>query len=145
MSYRTRRADLASETDQDHLRDLHEMSFGDDAPVPVFDKDAWWLVFPTGLEEPIAFAGCVPSSLGVGYAYHKRAGVLPGHRGHGLQRRLISIRERWARKEGFHTIVTDTCANTPSANNLIRSGYTLFEPKTSWSLKGALYFTKSLY
>lgn len=144
MSYRTRRADLLSDVDQDHLRELHDACFGDSAPVPTFDKEAWWLIFPMGQSEPAAFAGCVPSSLGTGYAYHKRAGVMPIHRGHGLQRRLISIRERWARREGFHTIVTDTCANTPSANNLIRAGYELFDPKSPWGLKGGLYFRKSL-
>lgn len=134
-----------SDADEGRLRELHDECFGDSAPMPSFDPTdvgAWWLVYHAG--DAVAFAGCVPSSYGKGYAYHKRSGVLPLHRGHGLQRRLISIRERWARKEGFHTIVTDTCANTPSSNNLIRSGYELFDPKSPWGLKGGLYFRKSL-
>ena len=133
-----------SDEDVEHLRELHEMCFGDSAPQVTYDKGAWWLVYKAGDPEPVGFAGIVPSTLGTGYAYLKRSGVLPPHRGHGLQRRLITLRERWARKEGFHTVVSDTCENTPSANNLIRKGYVLFDPKTPWTLKGGLYFKKSL-
>lgn len=144
MPYRSRRADLASEEDVEALRDLHELCFGTTAPQVTYDKGAWWLVYKVGGKDPMGFGGIVPSTLGPGYAYLKRSGILPDHRGHGLQRRLIAIRERWARKEGFHTVVTDTCDNTPSANNLIRSGYFLFEPKPLWGLKGGLYFKKPL-
>lgn len=58
--------------------------------------------------------------------------------------RMIQVRERWARKNGYTRAVTDTYETIHSANNLIRSGYTLFKPTELWSYKGALYFTKSL-
>lgn len=144
MSYVTRRCDLASDEDLENLREMHDQCFGDTAPAVTYDKGAWWLVYQKGSPEPVGFAGIVPSSLGVGYGYLKRGGVLPAHRGHGLQRRLISIRVRWARKEGYHTLVSDTWGNTHSSNNLIRSGFHLFDPKVPWGLKGGLYFRKSL-
>jgi GNAT superfamily N-acetyltransferase len=144
MTYRSRRADLTDDLDVENLRDLHTLTFGDTAPMAEFDYGAWWLVYPAGEQDPIAFAGIVKSSYGPGYAYFKRMGVLPGHRGHGLQRRLIRVRERWARKEGFHTIITDTCENSQSANNLVRCGFKLFDPPVGWGLKGSIYFRKSV-
>lgn len=146
--YFSRRASLLSGKDVTLLRSLHERCFSDTAPMPEFDyasdKGAWWLMFASGETTPVAFAGIVPSTYGPGFAYHKRAGVVQAHRGSGLQRRLIHLRERWARKHKFHTIVTDTCETCASSNNLIRCGYTLFEPPVPWGLSGSLYFRKKL-
>lgn len=149
MSYRSRRADLACEEDVDHLTDLHKLTFGDTAPLAELDYGAWWLIYPfkSGFmfQMPVAFAGIVPASLGNGIGYLKRAGVLKDHCGHGLQRRLIRMREAYARKQGWHTIVTETSPdNIPSANNLIKAGYKIYEPETKWGVKGAIYWRKPL-
>src|SRR4051812_32624487 len=58
-----------------------------------------------------AWLACDAAGVAVGYAtgkiwtpdnyfYFTRCGVLPEARGHGLQRRLIAARCRWARKHG---------------------------------------------
>ena len=142
--YVSRRAILTSDDDLDHLRDLHTLTFGDTAPMPELDYGAWWLVRPKDATDPVAFCGVVNSSMGSGIAYMKRAGVLEGHRGKGLQRRMINLRVNWARRQGCHKIITETHDNTYSSNNLIRAGFELFEPECPWSFKGALYFQKLL-
>ncbi len=144
MSYRTRRANPDSDEDTEWLRDLHDACFGNNAPQVPYDYGMWWLAYKKDEPDPIGFTGVVPSTLGTGYAYLKRSGVMPIHRGHGLQRRFINIRERWAKREGYHTLVTDTFANTPSANNLIRCGFILFDPVYPWGINGGLYFCKAL-
>lgn len=145
MRYCSRRADLLSEADLEELRELHFFTFTTTAPCPDFDKGAWWFIYPEGKPDNlIAFAGVVGSSFGPGYAYLKRSGVLKAHRGNGLQRRLIRLREAWARKAGYHTVMTDTRGNTPSSNNLIAAGYRLFDPPSPWGMRGTLYFKKAL-
>lgn len=146
MSYYSRRADLTEDEDLDWLRDLHRYTFGDSAPMLDFDYGAWWLVFRRDDPEPAGFGGIVPSDCdyGPGFAYLKRAGVVHDHRGHGLQRRLLRIREAYARREGYHTILTETRDNPQSANNLIKAGYQMWDPPTPWALAGSLYWRKLL-
>jgi GNAT superfamily N-acetyltransferase len=82
----------------------------------------------------------VPDSL-----FLSGAGVVPEFRGMGLQRRMIAVRENAARRAGCVCVVTYTSPhNLPSANNLIRSGYLLYEPHSPWGVAGALYFKKEL-
>lgn len=144
MLYRSRRADLLDDEDVEHLKELHQHTFAHEAPVPDLTYGAWWLVFPHRESDPVAFCGVVHSNIGPGYGYLKRAGVLCGHWGNGLQRRMIALREAWARREGLCTMLTETTDNPPSANNLIRAGYRMFKPDVPWGLKGALYWRKGL-
>lgn len=108
-----------------------------------YDRGQWWLVWdgPT----PVAFAGAYIHAPDK-YCYLYRVGVLSTHRGHGLQRRLIRVREQWGREQGdikgFYTYTTSD--NLASANNLIRSGYRLFIPSRRWGGKRALYWAKKL-
>lgn len=141
-AYRTRRVDGTDDDVADTLRDLHDQCFGDTAPQIDPENGHWWLTF-TG-REPVAFCGLLPSAqwLNTGYLY--RVGVLPEHRGRGLQQRLIAVREAHARRLGWSHTITDTTENTPSANSLIRRGYTLYEPKRPWGLPSALYWKKAL-
>lgn len=142
--YMPRRVDLADEDAVDSIRDLHKLTFPE-SPMPDLTYGAWWLIYPDATDDPVAFCGAVHSSLGTGFSYLKRAGVLRAHWGHGLQRRMIRLRERWQRAEGFHTSVTDTTwDNIASANNLIACGYRLFEPVPRWAFKNGLYFKKTL-
>lgn len=145
MYYRSRRADLSSEEDLEHIHDLHHLTFGPDTPQPELDYGAWWLVFPSEKDFPIAFGGVVACKRVRAHGYLKRAGVLEAHTGHGLQRRLIRMRESWARREGLSVLVTDTSRDSiASSNNLIKSGYKLYEPEQPWGVAGALYWRKVL-
>ncbi len=62
-------------------------------------------------------------------AFLNRAGVVRQYRGLGLQLRMIRLRERRARAEGYVRLLTYTVAgNVPSANNLIKAGYRQWVP-----------------
>jgi GNAT superfamily N-acetyltransferase len=125
------------------LRGLHEATFGDDAPLAPTCYGHWWLAYLGG--EPVGFAGLVPAAtLDKGTGYLKRAGVLEGHRGQGLQLRLIRVREQRARRNGWHTLVTETTDNPASANNLIKAGFRIFEPETRWAFQHSIYWRKKL-
>lgn len=147
MGYRIREVDGSDDDLGDEITTLNYMVFSlERDPVPSLKTDTgyWWLVFHDGEQEPIAFAGLTPSTLGPGYGYLKRSGVLPRHRGHGLQKRLVRVREAKARRLGWHTLVTDTTSNVPSANNMIASGFRLFDPEVRWAFQNSLYWRKQL-
>lgn len=105
-------------------------------------KDHWWLAYVDG--EPAGF-GCLRIYTD-GTAYHALAGVLERFRGQGLQKRLLRAREAFAKKEGCRIAFTYTAwRNWPSANSLIREGYTLYTPHAKpWGLPWSLYFRKTL-
>jgi GNAT superfamily N-acetyltransferase len=132
---------------RDELRFLHDVAFEGSAPEPDFKIGDWWLATSTwadGSEELAAFAALAPSYSTPGAGYLKRVGVHPLHRGHGLQRRLLRVREARARKLGYSALVTDTTSNIPSANNLIAAGFRLFQPKDPWAFEHSLYWKKDL-
>jgi len=141
MTYSIREVDGTEDDIVDTLNELHAACFLDSAIRVPYDYGYWWIAYRC--DEPAGFAGIVPSSIGLGVGYLKRAGVLPWHRGNGLQRRLLKVREAKARKLGWSRIITDTTDNVPSANNLIAAGYRLFQPRP-WAFKHSLYWTKEL-
>lgn len=102
----------------------------------------WWLAHEGDLA--VGFAGIVQSVRWADAMYLCRAGVAESHRGRGIQKRLIAVRERYARAEGKRWIVTDTTSNPQSGNSLIGRGFRLFNPTTPWGPKSALYWRKKL-
>jgi GNAT superfamily N-acetyltransferase len=126
------------------IRDLHDETFGDEAPnVDASDDGYWWLVYRD--KQPVAFAGLAASLRYVDVGYLKRSGVILGHRGAGLQRRLIRAREAKARKLGWTHLVSDTSDNPQSANNLIRAGYLIYEPEHKYGFRHTIYWKKDLH
>lgn len=149
MTYRIRKADLTNDDDLDHLRDIHILTFDNDAPMPAFGTEyedaAWWLVYDRNLpEHPMGFAGVCKSTAHPKAAYFWRVGVLPEYAGLGLGRRLLRTAERHARAAGYSWMISDTKDAVRSANNFIKSGYLMFEPEEPWSFAGACYFRKKL-
>lgn len=146
MTYIIREVDGDDEDISETLDTLHDLCFMDAALRVPYDYGFWWMAFLD--KEPVGFAGITPSTIGPGVGYLKRVGVLPEHRGHGLQKRLLRVRERKARQVGWHTLITDTTDNVPSANNLIDAGYRLFVPEAvqahKWAFEFSLYWRKSL-
>ena len=109
-------------------------------------EDHWWLA--TVNDEPPGF-GCLrvmDTTALVPLGYHALSGVLARFRGQGIQRKLLKAREAYARKAGCLQCCTYTAwRNWPSANSLIREGYTLYTPATKpWGLEYSLYFRKTL-
>lgn len=144
MTYVIRKIDDPVE-EEEEIHGLHDAIFASDAPLPTIGDAAWW--YALDQNAPVGFAAIRPcqNSTNVGLAYLYRCGVLPWHRGHGLQRRLLQVRERWARANGYHSIVTDcTIDNPASANSLIRAGYRLYNPGDRWALSSSAYWIKHL-
>lgn len=120
---------------------MHAECFpGFDMVVPI---GTWWFGYRRGLDEPVAFAALWPSQRQEGAGYLARAGVMPIARGHGLQKRLIKVREKEAKRKGWTVLFSDTFpANVQSMNNLFACGYRAFIPKEPWCGGDWIYFKK---
>jgi GNAT superfamily N-acetyltransferase len=149
MNFTIKEVDASDEHYAEEIIDLHDLTFFDPMVRPDLPRGHWWLVWDADVPRlyqphPVAFCGLTEALATPGSGYLKRVGVLKGYRGHGLQRRLITVRERKARKLGLTTMLTDTTDNPPSANSLIGAGYRLFEPAYRWAFKNSLYWRKTL-
>jgi len=92
----------------------------------------WWIAYDPN-KVPVAFAGLWPSVRTPGAGYLCRAGVMPQGRGKGLQRRLIKVREREARRKRWVALFSDSRpGNAHSLNNLFACGFRAFVPSTPW-------------
>lgn len=129
---------------RDELRTLHDLTFFDAAPAPDLYRGHWWLVWDRKAAKCVAFAGLYPAKSTPLTGYLVRVGVLKEARGHGLQRRLLTVREHRARKNGWTHTITDTTDNPASANSLIGAGYRIFEPTYRWAFPHSIYWIKDL-
>lgn len=94
----------------------------------------WWIAYDRETKAPVAFAGLWPSVRIAGAGYLCRAGVLPQGRGQGLQRKLIKVREREARKKRWVVLLSDVApGNAHSLNNLYACGFRAFVPGDPWT------------
>lgn len=121
------------------VSELEARCFPDDARYPLAGASWWLATGPDGTAS--GFAGAKLWELD-GYVYLARAGVLPGARGQGLQKRFIRARVRWARKQGALGCYTYTIANPASTNSLISCGFRAFEPSYRWGGNNATYWIK---
>lgn len=145
MVYRISEVDGSDDEIADTLRELHEEIFGDTAPQIDPERGFWWLAFETDEGRELAgFCGLTPTYADPSLGYLKRAGVLRAHRGQGLQRRFVRVREAKARRLGMRSIITDTSDNPSSANNLISCGYRIYRPVEPWGFSHTIYWTKDL-
>lgn len=131
----------AGSGDLETLRALHALTFPAD-PHENYSAGLWWLVLD-GVD-PVGFAGLRTARTDPRAAYFCRAGVLPSHRGLGIQGRLIRTRLAAAKKAGYARVITTTYENPASANNLIRAGFLTYLPKAPWGAAGTIYWLKSL-
>jgi GNAT superfamily N-acetyltransferase len=144
-SYRLREVD--GDEYAEELQELNTATFGDTAPPlteQALSEGFWWLAFHRPSKDMAGFGGIVPSIMHEDAGYHYRAGVMPLHRGVGLQRRLLRAREAKARRLGWRWVHTDTTDNIPSANSLIAAGYRLFQPTVPWAFAHTLYWRKRI-
>lgn len=138
MKYRIVHADLSQPSTVQLLIFLQKQCLPADRVYP--PSKGHWYVAITETGEAAGFAGIVPSSRWSDTMYMCRAGVIQAHQGKGLQKRLIRQRIKVAKSLGMNWVITDTHYNTPSANNLISTGFKLFEPSEPWGFKTALYW-----
>jgi GNAT superfamily N-acetyltransferase len=120
---------------------LQLSTLGGDEPFDVAEGH-WWIAHDGPM--PVGFAGVVRSYQWGDTGYMCRSGVLRSHRGKGLQKRLIRVREAKARRLGWNWLISDTYKNPPSANSLISCGFKTFIPSRPWSFDGAIYWRKRL-
>lgn len=133
-------------TDHETIKRLDREIFGEDVETDCgsrYDAEniVWWLAWIG--DELAGFCGLKVMSDDGKYGYLNRAGVVKKFRGNGLQRKLIQVRDAEARRRGLVCNITYTApGNWPSANNLVRCGYTMYDPQQRYGLKGSLYFMK---
>jgi GNAT superfamily N-acetyltransferase len=144
VTYRVREVDTSDEEIAQELRDLQQITFGNSAPL--VDPEAggwWWIAYKEDVS--VGFAQLVQSTYGPEYGYLKRSGVADKYRGHGLQLRLIRAREQRAKRNGWQWLISETTDNPPSANNLIRAGFKIFEPAHGrWAFNHSIYWRKQI-
>jgi GNAT superfamily N-acetyltransferase len=108
------------------------------------DHAHWALHEPNGAV--VAFCSAVYRP-GAGYVYLSSAGVLPTHRGGGVQRRLIRHRLRWGQRQGATRAVTYTLLhNYASIANLLKCGFRFAAKPRGWpGVQGDVhYFERDL-
>src|SRR5579872_1612657 len=142
--YSIQRVDV---TDANNRRIIDELNDYEDNDFPRITKNEyakgyWWMAYRFGIVAGVAGLTSFKGRKNIGYL--KRVIVLPSHRGHGLQKRFIWVREKQARKLGWKTMITDTTNTTYSANNLRSCGYKLYEPDRPWGFETTLYWIKEL-
>jgi len=123
---------------------LDEICFPHDDRITTADS-LWWIVWQD--KTPVAYAGmrlCKdPRNLGL--AFLNRAGVVPGHRGRGLQQRLIRARVAAARRLAVNELVTYVMIyNVASINSLVNCGFRFYVPATKWGGTTAVYLCNAL-
>jgi len=104
-------------------------------------KHRWWFVYCAG--ERVGYAGLkIMSGINKGIAFLSRCGILPEHRGNGLQRKLIRVRLAAAKKALCDYVITYTLrTNLNSANNLIAYGFRMYIPEEEWGSPDSLYYS----
>lgn len=138
-----REVDTAEDDVVETIERLHRITLPDD-DIPDLLRGYWWLVF-NGVGQPIGYAGLYPSYRYSNAGYLIRSGVAAKHRGNGLQKRMIRVREAKARRLGLDWLFSDTCENPASANSLATCGFRMFEPRVPWHRdKLAIYWRKKL-
>lgn len=130
--------------DLDLVRDLNRQNF---LTEPIWIRDikrcTWW-VYWLG-DDPVGFCGTRSVKDDPDTWFLARAGVCSRARGRGIQRHMIRTRCRYARAHGAKMAITYTVTNNvPSANNLIRTGFVLYEPAYQYAGSDMLYWWKDL-
>ena len=142
MKYSARQVDTTDLGIQEQLRHLQKTCLPGDT-LHATHYGHWWILY-TESGNLAGFCGMVPSTRWIDCMYLCRAGVLNAHRGHGLQKKLIRVRLQKARALGMNWVISDTYDNPASANNLIGSGFKMFNPTEPWGAKGTLYWRKKI-
>ena len=124
--YRIRKVDGQDEDIADVLAEIHRLTFFDTATIPSFEHGHWWLAYRGNL--PVGCAGVIAST----HAHH--AGD--------LQLRFMRAMETQVRRNGWTSVISDTTDNLASANNFIRAGYRLYQPRDPWAWPHTLYWRK---
>ena len=133
-----KKVDIRVPANQTTLLFLQRKILPEDTPYKP-DRGHWWIAYAE-CGKPVGFAGLVRSIKWSDTGYLCRAGVMEGFTGHGLQKRLIGVRQRKARELEWNWLITDTTNNPASSNSLISTGFKMYTPANPWSFKNACYW-----
>ena len=136
-----KRVDIRLDLVQMRLSVLQKKCLPNDKPYDT-TSGYWWIATKNGVD--IGFAGLVHSSRWSDCCNLIRAGVVPDHRGQGLQKKFIRVRIRQAKALKMNWIVTSTYDNPASANSLIACGFKMFNPSVPWMAKHTSYWRLKL-
>lgn len=124
-----------SPADERQMLQMDAVCFPLDEP-PIVAGAEWFI----GWEGSRPAAYCAWKTVehdGVPTGFHYRAGVLAEHRGHGLQRQMLRLREDRMRAQGLAAAVTYTDADAAaSMRSLIAEGYRPYAPTPTTTLSG---------
>lgn len=122
--------------DQGWVRDLDNACFpSPDLSFENNDEYHWWVVFSG--REAVGYAAVRVRKGRM--SEFTRCGVLPEHRGKGIQRLLIKARLTWCKRRGIKKVRTYAAPENQHSNaNLIAAGFRARRTKT-W-----VYFTKEI-
>jgi GNAT superfamily N-acetyltransferase len=112
---------------------------------PIAPVDGYWWIATAEDGRLAGFCTLHPSQRFTETGYLSRAGVLLHYQGYGLQKRMIRVRERLARRLGWQWLVTETIENPASANSLIACGFRTYAPSQPYSADTAVYWRKRLF
>src|SRR5678809_912432 len=121
---------ISQTDDLDAIKEMDQACFcGED--LPDLETAIWWIAHEGPNE--LGYAGAL-HDVDTNDLFLNRAGVLPEARGHGLQRKLIRARVRYARAHLMRSCYTYTVPfNVASSNNLIKCGFILWRPACPWA------------
>lgn len=120
---------------------LNDEIFPDD-PLDIDSRTRAWLVYDD--DRIVGFATL--RHLDSGEAYFDRCGILPEYRHRGLHRRLIQVRERYAKRFDLSHIITYVVeGNWNSLGSLVRNSYHIYSPAYEWvGCQQVIYLRKAL-
>lgn len=129
--------------DMELLKKVHLEIFLIDDWYKNKNKNAvYWLAWCDNKPVGYCIASVIPSEDA---CFLARAGVCKEYRGHGLQKKLIKVREVYCKKIGIKKMITYTLVeNIASNRNLQKCGYWLYLPQNYWAGKETLYWYKDL-
>lgn len=121
---------------------LHEKLFPEDE-LPRMETLVYWIALDDG--EPVAFCSINTLPEEPNVLFFSRAGVLKSHRGLGIHKRMISIRQSYAKRNLYKKIITyTTMENHSSFAHLIKKGFQLYTPENKYA-GDVFYFMLTLY
>jgi len=134
---------IRASNDLDVVHAIHEKCFPLDDMYRSKKYDSiYWLVTNANRRK-VGFAQLTVYDRSI--VFMSRSGLLECARGVGLHYRLIKVRENWARKRGYRTMITYTMKdNLKSFCSLIRYGYEIYTPEYQYAGKDIYYFRKEL-
>lgn len=138
-AYRIREVDGTVEEETIHALTRICMPWDD---LPDTGAGFWWLAYAGDVA--IGFGGVRDASTDPQAAFLCLSGVVPEHRGRGLQRRLIRVRVQKARRLRKHSVISYTMDNAHSGNNLIACGFRLYSPLKRWEGGSVNYWRLAL-